>query len=62
MRYLLKIRWAGKLSEAEMDWCYSNCSLFVMTSRVESFGLTGVEALSHEVYVSQSQSLFTGGS
>ncbi len=41
------IIWAGNLNEPEMAWCYSNCSAFVMTSRVESFGLIALEAMSY---------------
>ena len=37
--------WAGNLNQNEMNWCYKNCSLFVMTSRVESFGMIAGEAL-----------------
>jgi len=43
----LKIIWIGKLSEKEMSWCYKNCKMFVMTSRVESFGLIAGEAMTH---------------
>lgn len=43
-----KIYWAGKLNEKEMSWCYRNCKIFVMTSRVESFGLIAGEAMAHE--------------
>ena len=39
--------WAGNLSESEMVWCYKNCSAFIMTSRVESFGQIALEAMSH---------------
>jgi len=42
-----KICWAGNLNEREMAWCYQNCIAFVMTSRVESFGMIGGEAMSH---------------
>ena len=42
-----KICWAGKLSEKEMNWCYRNCKISVMTSRVESFGMIAGEALAH---------------
>ena len=41
------IHWAGKLSEKEMNWCYKDCKIFVMTSRVESFGMIGGEAMAH---------------
>lgn len=39
--------WAGNLSEKEMAWCYKNCQAFLMTSRVESFGMIGGEAMAH---------------
>ncbi len=41
------ICWTDSLNEAEMAWCYNNCLVFVMTSRVESFGLIGLEAMAH---------------
>ena len=40
-----KIYWTGKLNEKEMSWCYRNCKIFVMTSRVESFGMIAGEAI-----------------
>ncbi len=39
--------WTGQLNENEMTWCYQNCVAFIMTSRVESFGMIGVEAMSN---------------
>jgi len=42
-----KIYWTGKLSEKEMSWCYRSCKIFVMTSRVESFGLIAGEAMAY---------------
>ena len=39
--------WVGSLNEQEMKWCYQNCSVFIMTSRVESFGMIAGEAMSH---------------
>jgi glycosyltransferase involved in cell wall biosynthesis len=42
-----RICWAGNLNEKEMAWCYQSCNAFVMTSRVESFGMIGCEAMSH---------------
>jgi glycosyltransferase involved in cell wall biosynthesis len=42
-----KICWAGNLNEKEMAWCYQNCQMFVMTSRVESFGMIAGEAMAH---------------
>lgn len=42
-----KVCWAGRLNEQEMSWCYQNCRAFIMTSRVESFGMIAGEAISH---------------
>jgi len=42
-----RICWAGSLNENEITWCYQNCSIFIMTSRAESFGMIGGEAMSH---------------
>ena len=39
--------WTGNLNERQMAWCYQNCSAFVMTSRVESFGQIALEAMAH---------------
>lgn len=41
------ICWAGQLSEDEMAWCYRNCSLVLMTSRVESFAVVVLEAMAY---------------
>jgi len=41
------ICWAGQLSAEEMTWCYKTCSVFLMTSRVESFAVVVLEALAH---------------
>jgi len=41
------ILWAGPLKEDEMAWCFLNCGLFIMTSRSETFGHIGVEALTN---------------
>lgn len=35
------------VSPPQMAWCYAHCRVFVMTSRVESFGLIGLEAMAH---------------
>ena len=43
---LRKIIWAGSLNHEEMNWCYKNCRLFVMTSRVEALAMIALEALS----------------
>jgi len=42
-----KVCWTGTLNEKETAWCYQNCNAFVMTSRVESFGIIGAEAMSY---------------
>lgn len=42
-----RVYWAGNLNEREMAWCYQNCFAFVMTSRVESFGMIAGEAMAH---------------
>jgi glycosyltransferase involved in cell wall biosynthesis len=42
-----KICWTGNLNEKEMAWCYQNCRAFVMTSRVESFGMVAGEAMAY---------------
>ncbi len=42
-----RVCWAGLLSQAQMRWCYEHCRAFVMTSRVESFSMIALEALSH---------------
>ncbi|HAH30739.1 MAG TPA: hypothetical protein DCL44_00310 [Elusimicrobia bacterium] len=38
--------WVGQIPEAEMTWCYRNCSAFIMTSRVEAGPTTVLEAMS----------------
>lgn len=42
-----EILWLGSLDDAEMAWGYANCSVFVMTSRLESFGFPALEAMQH---------------
>lgn len=39
------ICWAGQLPHEEMTWCYGNCAVFVMTSRVEAGPNTVLEAM-----------------
>jgi len=39
--------WLGKITPAEMAWCYENARLFVMTSRAEACPNTVLEALAH---------------
>lgn len=41
-----RILWIGKLSQAEMAWCFQQCEAFLMTSRVEACPNTVLEALS----------------
>jgi glycosyltransferase involved in cell wall biosynthesis len=45
---LRKIIWAGNLNHEQMNWCYKNCRLFVMTSRVEALGMIALEAMSRD--------------
>lgn len=42
-----KVCWVGSLDQNEMAWCYQNCNVFLMTSRVESFGMIAVEAMAY---------------
>lgn len=44
---LERILWTGKLNDSEMAWCFEHCEAFVMTSRVESFGMIAGEAMAH---------------
>ncbi len=41
-----KIIWSGSLNLEQMNWCYKNCLLFVMTSRVEALAMIACEAIS----------------
>ncbi|VVB88617.1 D-inositol-3-phosphate glycosyltransferase [uncultured archaeon] len=42
-----RVFWTESLNEKEMAWCYRNSLAFVMTSRVESFGMIAGEAMAH---------------
>jgi len=42
-----KIFWASSLNEKEMGWCYRNCKIFAMTSRVEACPNIALEAMSY---------------
>lgn len=42
-----RVCWTGSLDEKRMAWCYRNCAAFVMTSRVESFGMIALEAMTY---------------
>lgn len=46
----------GNIAQAELSWCYSNCSLFVLSSRVESFCFVALEALAHGCRIISSDS------
>jgi glycosyltransferase involved in cell wall biosynthesis len=41
------IIWAGHLNQDALTWCYQNCAAFVCTSRMETFGMVMVEAMSN---------------
>ena len=42
-----QIRWMWSLNESEMNWCYQNCSIFAMTSRVEACPNIALEAMAN---------------
>ena len=42
-----QVYWTGGLTAKEMSWCYKKCQAFIVTSRVESFGLIAAEAMAH---------------
>ena len=42
-----RIHWTGKLNDSAMSWYLKNCEAFIMTSRVESFGMIAGEAMAH---------------
>lgn len=39
--------WAGQLTQGELVWCYQSCAVFMITSRMETFGMVALEALSN---------------
>ncbi len=39
--------WLGILNPAELSWCYNHARAFLMTSRVESFGLVAMDAMAN---------------
>ncbi len=41
-----RVIWCGKLNQAEMAWCFQQCRVFLMTSRVEACPNTVLEAMS----------------
>lgn len=50
------IFWLGNVSEAELSWWYSNCAVFALTSRMESFCFVALEALAHGCVVVSTES------
>lgn len=42
-----RLVWCGKLSQSEMAWCFLQCEMFLMTSRVEACPNTVLEAMAH---------------
>lgn len=42
-----KVCWTGQLDDREMAWCYQNCNVFLMTSRVEACPNIALEAMAH---------------
>ena len=47
LRCANRLVWCGKLSQAEMAWCFSRCEVFLVTSRVEACPNTVLEAMAH---------------
>jgi len=41
------IFFVGHLSANDLSWCYRNCSMFIMTSRIEAFPNVAFEAMAH---------------
>lgn len=41
------VLWTGPLTQDEMQWCYNNCQIFVMTSRAEACPNIALEAMAH---------------
>jgi len=50
------IKFLGKISKNEMNWYYKNSKIFIMTSRVESFGMIAVEAMANGCFCISSNS------
>ena len=42
-----QVVWAGRLTAAEMAWCFHRCAVFVTTSRAEACPNTALEAMSY---------------
>lgn len=45
------ILWLGYIPQEEMQWCYKNCSSFIMTSRVEACPNVALEAMINQALV-----------
>ncbi|MCG2711226.1 MAG: glycosyltransferase family 4 protein [Candidatus Omnitrophica bacterium] len=43
----VNIIWVGQLSQAEIAWCYQNCAVFIITTRMETFGMIALEAMTN---------------
>jgi glycosyltransferase involved in cell wall biosynthesis len=46
-----RVLWTGHLERDELAWCYRNCSLFIMTSRVEACPNTALEAMAYSCLI-----------
>lgn len=42
-----RVCWTGKLNDEEMRWCYEQCRIFIMTSRIEACPNIAIEAMSN---------------
>lgn len=42
-----QVTWVGNLDEKGMKWCYKNCFLFIMTSRIEACPNIALEAMAN---------------
>jgi len=40
-----RVLWTGRISDSEMNWCFANCRIFIMTSRIEACPNIALEAL-----------------
>lgn len=46
-----RVCWTGQLDDAEMTWCYRNCKIFIMTSRVEACPNIALEAMANRCII-----------
>ena len=42
-----RVRWLGDLPPAQMQWCFENATVFIMTSRIEACPNLVLESMSH---------------